>query len=125
MTPASRRLLRRYGIPGALLALGYVPWLLPFAIVTAPVASLWIFWLILREPRVDKFTEKLPRLAVITGLTAVPVALAAYFIPKSDDVAVILVPFIFFPALIVLLGGLVAVVTLIFQPREADENAGD
>lgn len=120
----NQRLVRRYGVPVGLLMLGYIPWIYPVWILTTPVASLWMFWLITREPPVEGFREKLPRLAVIAGITALPVAVAAYLIPKSTDVAVIMVPFVFVPALVVLLGGLVAFVRVAVQARKTGEEAG-
>ena len=69
--------LRRYGILGALLVLGYIP--TPLYVVM-PIAALWIFWLIAREPPVQRINQKLARLAIIFLIMTAPTAVFSYLI---------------------------------------------
>ena len=117
----SQRLVRRYGIPSALLLLGYVPTQI---YVVMPIAALWIFWLIIREPPAQGVGQKLTRLAAIFLIMAIPTAILCFLVgylfwqggDSGEALGVILLlvgPW----AAIPFVAGLIAMLVVLFQER--------
>lgn len=117
----SRRLVRRYGIPSALLLLGYVP--TPIYVVM-PIAALWIFWLIVREPPAQRVAQKLTRLAAIFLIMAIPAAILCFLVgylfwqggDSGEALGVVLIligPW----AAIPFVAGFIAMLVVLFQKR--------
>lgn len=123
LTPTIQHLLRRYGIPGALLVLGYVPTPL---YVAMPIAALWIFWLVAREPPAQRINQKLLRLAIIFVIMTLPTAVFFYLIwyllkQGGDNGEALGVIFILVGpwAAVPLAAGLIAMLVVLFQKRPA------
>ena len=103
MSPTNQRLLRRYAAPLGILILLYAsPFVWPpvaswvgvppigfaaYLMGLVPVASLWLFWLIAREPRADPARGKALRSALILLLLApaVAVLIAGVGVMAHDD----------------------------------------
>lgn len=118
----NRRLLWRYGIPGALLVLGYIP---IQTYVVMPIAALWIFWLIIREPPAQGIGQKLTRLAAIFLIMAIPTAILCFLVgylfwqggDSGEALGVVLIligPW----AAIPFVAGLIAMLVVILQQRD-------
>lgn len=119
----SRRLVRRYGIPSALLLLGYVPTQI---YVVMPIAALWIFWLITREPPAQGVRQTLIRLTAIFLIMAIPTvilcSLVGYLFWQGGDsgealgvVLILIGPW----AAIPFVAGLIAMLVVLLQKRGA------
>ncbi|MDO8277056.1 MAG: hypothetical protein Q7T63_02895 [Burkholderiaceae bacterium] len=91
----NQRLLWRYGIPAVLLLVTYASVVISsghelsfvFALIGAPIATLWIFWLIAHEPPAVGVSQKRIRIAAVLLILGPPLALLmlAISVMATDD----------------------------------------
>ena len=119
---------RRYGWPLGILLVSLVPFPLGLWCVALPLVSMWLAWLIAREPRVLRFRQKLPRLAALLPLLAWPplVIFLMYLKSDGDGVALGALFFYFLPILSVPFFAVVlAMMVVVFQGRAVPADQGN
>ncbi|MDO8380512.1 MAG: hypothetical protein Q7T09_16160 [Phenylobacterium sp.] len=119
-----------------LLLLGHAAWagasryepVFAFAVTAGPVASLWIFWLIAREPPAQRVTQKWTRLAAILLVLTPPLAVSipAGIVGQTDTTGLgtLIAVFIIAPwAAVQIVPGVIALWRVAFQGLAPSETA--
>lgn len=100
-----------------------------FVGIGAPIASLWIFWLIWREPAAQRVSRKVARLAgILLSLTpplAISVVAVGVFQTDDTGLGMFIAAFFIAPwAAIQILPGAIAFLRVAFQRLAPPERAG-